>query len=208
MLRLWIEVGAPYPGTYAALGCGSIGGYLQNKLVHTDFDWPETLAGAEVIKRRCSSCHRKNDILPKAISDERGISFWRFDPDDPRLKLSRHIVFNLSRPGKSLLLLAPLDEKAGGLGLCSKAGNGAKIFTGEDDPDYRTLFAMVEAGKGYLERIKRFDMPGFQPLPEYVREMKRYGILPRETPSTAPIDPYKTDADYWRSMWYEPHRQN
>ena len=31
MLRLWIEVGAPYPGTYAALGCGSIGGYLENQ---------------------------------------------------------------------------------------------------------------------------------------------------------------------------------
>jgi hypothetical protein len=26
ILRLWIEAGAPYPGTYAALGCGAIGG--------------------------------------------------------------------------------------------------------------------------------------------------------------------------------------
>ncbi len=36
MLRLWIEVGAPYPGTYAALGCGSIGDYLENNQVHAD----------------------------------------------------------------------------------------------------------------------------------------------------------------------------
>jgi len=30
MLRLWIEVGAPYAGTYAALGTGSVGGYAEN----------------------------------------------------------------------------------------------------------------------------------------------------------------------------------
>ena len=44
MLRLWIEVGAPYPGTYAALGCGSIGGYLENNQVDADWDWPTTRA--------------------------------------------------------------------------------------------------------------------------------------------------------------------
>jgi len=58
MLRLWIEVGAPYPGTYAALGCGSIGGYAANQPVNTDRDWPTTVAGAEVIGRRCATCHQ------------------------------------------------------------------------------------------------------------------------------------------------------
>ena len=29
----WLDGSAPYPGTYAALGCGSIGGYFQNKQV-------------------------------------------------------------------------------------------------------------------------------------------------------------------------------
>ena len=48
MLRLWIDVGAPYPGTYAALGTGSIGGYSQNSLINTDTRWPTTQAGAEV----------------------------------------------------------------------------------------------------------------------------------------------------------------
>ena len=61
---------------------------------------------------------RATTILPRSLSDERGISFWRFDIDDPRLKLSRHIVFNLTRPEKSLMLLAPLAEAAGGFGLC------------------------------------------------------------------------------------------
>jgi len=203
MLRLWIEVGAPYPGTYAALGCGSIGGYEQNSLVNTDTDWPTTKAGAEVIRRRCASCHQGNDVLPKSMSDERGISFWRFDVNDPRLKLSRHIVFNLSRPEKSLLVLAPLAEKAGGLGLCrDKQGEAVTVFTDTSDPDYGTLLAMAAAGKQNLAEIKRFDMPGFRTRPQYLREMRRYGILPADHPDDAEVDVYALDHKYWKSLWY------
>ncbi|HID78096.1 MAG TPA: hypothetical protein EYP56_19145 [Planctomycetaceae bacterium] len=205
MLRLWIEVGAPYPGTYAALGCGSIGGYAQNQLVNTDFDWPTTQAGADVIKRRCAGCHQGNDVLPLSLCDERGISFWRFDVNDPRLKLSRHIVFNLSRPEKSLLLLAPLDAEAGGWGLCrTPEGEPARVFADTADADYRKLLAMVAAGKENLQRIKRFDMPGFRPRPEYLREMRHYGILAPDHPDDAPVDPYQLDRLYWESLWYRP----
>ncbi len=203
MLRLWIELGAPYPGTYAALGCGSVGGYHQNQLVNTDFDWPTTKAGAEVIKRRCASCHSENDVLPLSISDERGVSFWRFDLDDPRLKLSRHIAFNLSRPDKSLLVLAPLADKAGGLGLCrDDQGTPATVFADTNDPDYQKLVEMAAAGKDNLDAIKRFDMPDFQPRPQYLREMRRYGVLEPDHPDDAPVDPYELDQRYWESLWY------
>jgi hydrazine synthase alpha subunit-like protein/WD40 repeat protein len=39
-----------------------------------------------------------------------------------------------------------------------------------------------------------------KPSPLYVREMKRYGILPLNT--DAPIDVYATDEVYWRSFWH------
>lgn len=205
MLRLWIDVGAPYPGTYAALGTGSIGGYEENKLVDTDFDWPTTLAAADVIQRRCADCHQGDLVLPTAISDERGVSFWRFDIDDPRLQLSRHIVYNLSQPEHSLLLLAPLDVDAGGFGLCrDAAGQPASVLADRSDPDYATLLQMVSAGRDDLERRKRFDMPGFQPRPEYLRELRRYGVLPEDHADDAPVDPYALDQQYWRSQWYRP----
>jgi hypothetical protein len=203
ILRLWIDVGAPYPGTYAALGCGSIGGYAQNKLVNTDTHWSTTQAGAEVIDRRCSACHQGESVLPRSMSDERGVSFWRFDLADPRLKLSRHIVFNLSRPKKSLLLLAPLARESGGLELCSDmTGQPVVTFRDTRDPDYRTLLEMVRAGQAELQRIKRFDIPGFQPRPAYLREMRRYGVLSPDHPDDAPVDPYDLDARYWRQLWY------
>ena len=204
MLRLWIEVGAPYPGTYAALGCGSVGGYQQNQMVNTDTEWPTTKVGAEVIKNRCAGCHQSNDVLPLSMSDERGISFWRFDVEDPRLKLSRHIVFNLSRPDKSLLLLAPLAKESGGLGLCrDDQGNSATTFADSQNPDYQKLLAMVTAGQQNLAQIKRFDMPGFLPRPQYLREMKRYGVLPADHADDDPIDFYELDRRYWESLWYK-----
>ncbi len=205
MLRLWIEVGAPYPGTYAALGCGSIGGYAQNQLVNTDTDWPTTQAGAEVIKRRCAGCHQGEDNLPKSMSDEIGISFWRFDIHDPRLQFSRHLMFNLSRPEKSLIALAPLATTAGGLGLCRNGdGDPVQVFADRSDGDYQKLVAMAAAGKRNLDEIKRFDMPDFRPRPQYVREMIDYGVLPTGTTVDSVTDPYAVDRRYWQSLWHQP----
>jgi hypothetical protein len=48
-------------------------------------------------------------------------------------------------------------------------------------------------------------MPGFRPNEHYVREMKRYGVLPTSyNPASHPIDVYETDQAYWRSFWYTP----
>jgi hypothetical protein len=203
-LRLWIETGAAYPGTYAALGCGMIGGYAENSQVNLDTAWPSTKAGAEVITRRCTGCHTQpNRLLPVSLSDERGVSFWQPSMGDPRLNTSRHVVFNLSRPEKSILLLAPLAESAGGWGLCRdpKTNQRITVLAGASDPDYRTLLAMCATGQQRLEEMKRFDMPDFKPRLDWVREMKRYGILASDTKPEDRIDIYATERRYWESLW-------
>ncbi len=203
MLRLWIETGAAYPGTYAALGTGMIGAYAENEAVETDWNWPSTQAGANVIGERCAACHEAPErLLPRSLSDERGVSFWQPDLRDPRLLTSRHIVFNLTHPEQSLLLLAPLAREAGGWGLCRdpKTKEPRIVFADTKDSGYRKLLAMCVAGKDQLEKVKRFDMPGFQPRPDWVREMKRYGILEGELNADA-IDVYRTEQAYWKSLW-------
>jgi hypothetical protein len=210
MIRYWIECGAPYPGTYAALGSGMIGGYYENKQVGTDDAWPATQGAGEAIRRRCGSCHTGNTVLPVSLSDERNVSFWRPDPGDPRLRLSRHLVFNLTRPEKSLMLLAPLAVEAGGYGVCraespgSATPSGRAVFAEAQDPDYQAILAMCRQGTEHLGQIKRFDMPGFTPPTAYVREMKRYGVLPPEVPEGTVLDVYQTDRRYWESLWYTP----
>ena len=201
-VRLWIETGAPYPGTYAALGSGMIGGYAQNNQVETDFRWASTEAASEVIQRRCSGCHQKDRLLPRALSDELDISFWRFELSDVRLRLSRHYVYNLTRPEKSLLLLAPLSKTAGGYGLCETSKPHA-VFGSTDDPDYQKLLAMTTAGRDRLGQLKRFDMEGFRPRPEWVREMRHYGILPPDAKPADVRDVYAVEQQYWRSLWYK-----
>ena len=207
-LRLWIEAAATYPGTYASLGCGMIGGYVENAPNHTDDGWPTTQAGAQVIDSRCSSCHQGGGPppLPRTLSDERGTSFWQPKIPNPALVTSRHLVFNLTRPEKSLILLAPLSREAGGYQLCRKGDDPAPVIANRDDPAYQTLLAMVTAGKNDLDNMTRFDMPNFKPHPAYIREMKRYGILPANLPSDAKVDPYDTDRKYWESLWHQPGR--
>jgi len=208
MLRLWIESGAAYPGTYAALGCGMIGNYAENNQVNTGLDWAATKAAAKVIQQRCAACHDKPErVLPQSLADERGVSFWQPSLDDPRLLTSRHLVFNLSRPEKSILLLAPLAESAGGWGLCRdpQTQQGATVFADTSDPGYQELLALCVAGKEFLaQKNTRFDMPNFRPRIDWVREMKRYGILSANLDATAPMDVYATERRYWESLWYQP----
>jgi hypothetical protein len=207
LLRLWIESAAAYPGTYAALGSGMIGNYAENVQINTGEEWPVTKAAAQVIKQRCADCHNQPQrLLPLTLADERDVSFWMPSMDDPRLKTSRHIVFNLSQPEKSLLLLAPLSTQAGGWGLCRDPHTAQlrEVFSQTDDPDYQKLLAMITAGKEFLDQNKRFDMPGFRPRADWVREMKRYGILPENIEPEEITDVYAVEEDYWRSLWHSP----
>jgi hypothetical protein len=180
LVRLWIESGAPYPGTYASLGTG---------MVSVDVD-------DDVAARRCASCHAAKDPRRPA-----------------QFRTHRDLLANLTRPEKSLLLLAPLAKAAGGLGLCAvqsktvKAQAGAVdsgVFLDTRDADYQRLLARVVKAKGQLDLVKRFDMPGFRPNEHYVREMKRFGILPETVGPGDPVDPYATDLAYWDSFWYRP----
>jgi hypothetical protein len=202
-IRYWIESGAAYPGTYAALGGGSIGGYYANEVIENDTEWPASKAAAEAIATRCAACHANEKSLPKTLSDENTLSFWRPEWTDQQLQRSRHLMFNLSRPELSLMALAPLAKEAGGYGLCrvkNDAGEEKAVFPDRADPDYQKIVAMCAAGKERLEAIKRFDMPGFRPPEPYLREMKRYQVLPADFGADSLLDPYKTDLAYWSSF--------
>ena len=120
-------------------------------------------------------------------------------------------LHNLTRPAKSLLLLKPLAPEAGGYGMYKKTTVDGKdvtkcetVFADTRDPDYQALLAVIRQATQQLNAIKRFDMPGFRPNIHYIREMKLYGVLPKDLKDSDPIDPYKVDQAYWRSLWHRP----
>jgi hypothetical protein len=176
------------------LGSGSIGDYTENKPNRPDLEWLGTKTLTATIQRRCASCHRNQLSLPLTVSHDVqhvGRSQW---------PISRHTVFNLSHPEKSLMLLAPLSKAAGGYGLCQAGG----IFTNAADPDYAAILAGITESQQKLEQMTRFDMPGFRPRSDWVREMKRFGILGNSVDGSKPIDVYAAERKYWESLWYRP----
>ncbi|MBM4032999.1 MAG: hypothetical protein FJ291_14605 [Planctomycetes bacterium] len=179
VVRLWIESSACYPGTYACLG----NGFYPVHLAPQDH--------AEMAKR-CGECHLKN------APDRKGGTEKAFVFGGQRLS-PQSTLFNLTRPDKSLILMAMLAKEAGGLDLCKKP-----VFTATSDPLYQTLLARIRDAHDRLMAGKRFDMPGFRPTEHYVREMQRFGILPRDLKPTDPVDPYATDKAYWKTFDHVP----
>jgi len=203
IVRLWIDSGATYSGTYAALGSGVF-----------PVDYPD-----ETISRRCGTCHKTSEKPDRNFKE--GAQYFQFGKqkppqpllDDPNdIILVRHLAYfqfgeaplyqalcNLDHPAQSLFLRAPLAKSAGGLERC-----GQPVFADAQDPDYQEILGAIEAAGTRLRAEKRFDMPGFRPNRFYIREMQFFGILPDPLPADVPIDAYDTDQRYWRSFLYSP----
>lgn len=194
LIRLWIEAGATFAGTYAAYN--SSASAVAGALVNTPkIEFKEPIGS--IVKNRCLTCHDSVANLGKR--HEKG-----------RVNLPKHCwnLYNLSYPEKSMILMAPLAKEAGGYGWCKNKSPDSQpvlIFRDTQDPDYQTILQAVQTAKARQEKAGRYDMPGFRPNEHYVRWMKRFGILPEGFDLVKdPIDPYEIDKAYWRSLWYCP----
>ncbi len=208
----WIETGATYAGTYAALGTSTVPAGAAMRAVH------------EVFGRRCGACHalpNQNGAGGKIVipaAPQHGPNWQRVVlKDDPAARLGMEILFNFLEPAASPVLLGPLARAAGGWGTCNgavprltrpserAAENPSPVFADTNDPDYRKILAAIEKSGEYLRSGECFDMPDFRPNPHYVREMRRFGILPPvPDPARDTFDGYALDGAFWRSLWYHP----
>ena len=222
IVRLWIDTAAQYAGTSAAIGTGQIGAWWHNNEPIREMadTWPSTGPAKDAVERRCAACHGK--MLPRFVTDQIPVDEYG-DMEGwqrPTSRFSRHTVFDLTHPEKSLMLMSPLAGTAGGYAdgkpeIAAINDNRAPapkpvrhpvIFSSKDDPDYLKILTHIQAAGQRLNEIKRFDMPGFRPAEPYLREMKRYGLLPPDfNPATDPIDVYAMDRKYWQSFWWNSH---
>ncbi len=226
LVCLWIDTGATYAGTYAAYGTGQVGGcWRNNEPIRVMADnWPCTKPAQQAIQRRCGACHPANQLprhVTAQIATDHGdmLSWTR-----PLSRFSRHNVYNLTNPDKSLILMAPLSHQAGGYARGTHAHDTEQpmqvhedrtrppqpvehpiVFKDANDPDYQDILAHIQTAGAKLRQIKRFDMPDFRPNQHYVREMKRYGVLPASFEAgNDPIDVYAADQAYFRMFWHRP----
>ncbi|MDY0169233.1 MAG: hypothetical protein RBS80_22005 [Thermoguttaceae bacterium] len=212
---LWIESGAPFAGSYAALRneadqqvAGRVGWPIFSK------QWRVFGRQRDILERRCSGCHALDDwrneegralpFRPLVARADRGVDRpvaiheRVVIENDPLTRYSNHILLNFTRPHLSPLLLGPLAAEAGGYESC-----GA-VFADTDDADYRQLLAAIERAKETLDARPRYGTPGFRPNRQYIREMVRFSVLPASFDPAGPLDVFATDEAYWQSLWLKP----
>ncbi|MCL2105139.1 MAG: hypothetical protein FWH21_08850, partial [Kiritimatiellaeota bacterium] len=117
--------------------------------------------------------------------------------NDPARKYDWAVLLNFTTPEESTILLAPLAKSAGGRESC-----GAAVFADKEDPDFKKILAALQVSKQKFAERPQWGQEGWKPNPQYIREMKRFGILPESFDvAKDPFDPFAADQAYWRSMW-------
>ncbi len=202
-VRLWIETGAGFMGTYAVLNHAENSVATPLVVSKTDLGKPV----GPIVKRRCLTCHGSVANLGRRSKQQRDDQ-W-VDGKPPTLlnyPLYCWNLYNLSHPEKSMILRAALSKEAGGYEWCrDQDGQPVATFRDTKDPDYQSILQAIEAAKVRQAQYGRPDIDGFKPGDYYVRWMKRFGVLPESLdPVKDRIDPYETDRAYWRSLWYHP----
>ena len=209
MVRLWIESGAVFAGTYAIHNGreSAVAGALCNSSTQVDIGEPLR----PIVENRCLPCHGSIANLGQRVEKVNVSPLYTSPAGNPwkgRTNLPKHCwnLYNLSHPEKSMILLASLPEQAGGYGWCKdQAGETTTAFSRPEDPDYQVILTAIQAAKARQEAMGRFDLPGWQLPSHYVYWMKRFGILPTSfDPAKDAADPYAADQAYWRSLWYQP----
>ncbi len=204
---LWIETAAPYCGSYAG---------IRNSADQQHFNKcrsPIFGAVGHVLKKRCASCHKnepeKNvSRIPFDMELRRnkeiknlGIQTARYQrvifENDPIRLYKWDVLFNFSDPELSSFLMAPLAREAGGLQRCGNA-----VFKSKDDPDYQRIVKALQECKVRIAVKAPWGEPGWKPNKQFIREMKRYGILAESFDiERDEFDPFAIDQAYWRSLW-------
>lgn len=209
-LWMWIEAGAPYAGSYAGLRNGA----QQDMAGRAN---GVALGGVmPVLKRRCAECHdvgrespmermplpletdvahdRARKILNRPVGNHERLVLT----NDPIARFSANVLANLTRPDCSPLALAPLAKAAGGWERC-----GA-VFKDRNDKDWMAIVAAMQRGREQYG-APRWGEAGFQPNAQYVREMKRFGVLPDTfDPARDKIDCFEVDQRYWATFTHRP----
>ena len=202
-VRLWIETGAGFVGTYAVFN------HAENA-VATPLIVSKPKLGKPVgpiVERRCLTCHGSVANLGRRSKLQRDDQ-WSNGKPPAMLNSPLYCwnLYNLSSPEKSMILRASLTKQAGGYEWCrAKDGQPAAAFRDTKDPDYQAILQAIQAAKVRQEQYGRPDIRGFRPGDYYVRWMKRFGVLPESFDLAKDrIDPYETDQAYWRSLWHRP----
>ena len=212
---LWIESGALYAGSAAAIRNVEEQDYYGSA-------WGASMHWVYGVGRsaRCIGCHAtfpdKNATgLPFdwEIRREKEAKTWPgprghyerlTTTNDPARYFDSSQLVDYTTPQNSAILRVPLAKSAGGLEHDGKKA----VFADTHDPDYKKLLDGINRAQAIYNQRPAWGMKGWKPNKDYIREMKRFGVLPESFDVTKdPFDPFETDQKYWRSLWPKTHQK-
>ena len=219
---LWIESAAPYAGSYGALR--NTEAIERAGIALLTARYGKYSANNDPIRKRCGTCHKKgtplempydlarnHNSLSRKDQSKPGIELLNrtigpnervIVPNDPIARFGSSLLYNFTRPEKSPILLAPLSRDSGGWGRCPN------VFKDKSDPDYKEQLLRICRGKDILDSVPRYTTKDFKPNRQYIREMKKYGILPIDFDiQKDQIDIFATDQRYWSLLWYKTDKK-
>ena len=167
-----------------------------------------------MLKERCSQCHAidKPDseqgmplpFYPKSHRNGRGISrplgaYERIViENDPLARFSSRCAAEFHAAGALAAVVGTVGQRGGRVRELRRGIQG----------QVRSRLSTAAGGDrrrqgGRWTSSPATPRPASGPTAQYVREMKRYGILPALfDASKDPLDCFQTDQAYWRSFWY------
>ncbi len=224
-IRLWIESGCLYAGTYGAEGTGIPGQSGKNRYAII----AEMRKFSDIYAKRCIQCHiipskglreeYKKRLKPTYYTRQRETSC---KSDKGLIAFPNgELLWNLTNYEKSFALFLPLAKEAGGAadytgepledGLYRKKpmkvlvrGKGHPVvFKSKEDPDYKELLRLISFVGDDLLRFD--DIKNLELGEGYLREMKKYGIIPEDFDlKKSNMTSYDIDRKYFESFNYKP----
>ena len=191
LLRLWIDSGAAYPGTYAALGCGMIGNYAENQEIHTGQDWPATQAAAKVIAEALRRLPRRTRPAAAAQAWPTSAASPSGSPASTTRACSPAAISSSTCPApssrSSCLPRWPSLPAAGASAATRRPANARRSLPTKPTPAIRPCWPCASPARRLSPKAPGASTcPASAPRADWVREMKRYGILPADLESRHP----------------------
>ena len=211
-VRLWIDTGAAYPGTYAALGTGMIGGFeivdRSIRLDRSDLEWPSVQGGrwrrssgaaraATTRRSRCRFRLRTRSAGRLGHGLQRRAALGRPDAQRRAPPLVAPPALQPDAAGEVAAAAGP----AGQDGRRPRVVRQGRLRRHAATPTTATSSRPSRTPSGSSTRSSGSTCPAFGRARSTSRDAAvRHPSA--ELAGDAPIDVYATDRAYWQSLWH------
>lgn len=205
LLRAWLDTGSFQVGTYAMAGTGFLHNDYEGGSWVVEADIPDSVRKInDVVYAICGKCHKEPNSKPAA--------FWwnpyqKLRKPDGKggftdSKYIRDVLYNLTTPEESVVLLVPLAKEHGGLAEGVEKKSHPIVFRDKNDYEYKKMLSGIREVSEHMKKTSPFQTEkNFFPTKGYIKVLQKCGIIPADYDYKTPVDAMELDEKYFK--WQE-----